>query len=123
LPQLPQLLLSLEKSAHPPPQGVYPPLQVWLHELLEQVGVAWGIEVVHWLPHAPQLFESLVGSTQVVPHSLGAFAGQPELHEYELPAPAQLGVPALHIAPHAPQLLGVSMGVSQPCSGAPMQCA
>jgi hypothetical protein len=123
LPQLPQLLLSLEKSAHPPAHDVYPPLQVKPHELPEQFGVAWAIVVVHLLPHAPQLFESLVGSTQVVPHSLGAFAGQPELHEYELPAPAQLGVPPLHVVPHAPQLLVVSMGVSQPCSGAPMQCA
>jgi hypothetical protein len=88
-----------------------------------QVGVACETVVVHALPHAPQLFLSVVVSTHVEPHGVGEVAGQPDTHEYEPPDPAHFGVLPLHALPHAPQLFCVPTGVSQPSLEPPSQCA
>jgi hypothetical protein len=104
-------------------QEVYPLLQAYPHELPAQVGSACAIVVVHWLVHMPQLFGSVVVSTQLVPHSVGVGAMHPDVHEYVVPLPEQSGVPPLHMTPHMPQLVFVETCVSQPPEVGPLQCA
>jgi hypothetical protein len=64
---------------------------------------------VHTLPQAPQLFESFVGSTQDVPHTIVPLAQPPE-------PPVDAHAPSWHVSPvgqtlpQAPQLL-LSMAV------------
>jgi hypothetical protein len=63
--------------------------------------------VEHAWPHALQLFASLVVSTQLPLHGVGAAVGHPETQEYAPAAPAQTGAPPEHAFPQLPQLAAV----------------
>ncbi len=89
-------------------------LQANPHWLFWQVAVACETWVVHGLLHIAQFFGSEVVSTHVIPQSVGEPAGQPDVHEYVAPDPAQWGACGPHAAPHAPQLPALSIGVSHP---------
>jgi hypothetical protein len=73
---------------------------------------------LHDVVQLPQWFGSLVVSTHVLPHRVGALEGHPLLHAYP-PAPLgeQTGVPPVHATLHAPHEDGWEKSVSQPSSG------
>lgn len=92
VPQLPQLLLAVNRLAHVPLQSTVPVGQLQspsVHTRLpEQIA-----------PHRPQLFLSDVRSTQVLPHGL-----RPEVQVITQAPSAQRGVRAGQRLPHVPQL-------------------
>jgi hypothetical protein len=82
---------------------------------LTQTACACATLVVHALPHELQLFASLVVSTQLPLHAVGAAAGQLEAHAYEPANPAHTFEPE-HALPQLPQFAGVVN-----CTQAPLQ--
>jgi hypothetical protein len=87
-------------------------LQVNVHELEAQAGLAFETLVVHTFPHVLQSLTLLVVSTQV-PLQLVI----PEEHPLTQVELEQLGVEPLHAIPHLPQLF-LSLVVS---THAPLQ--
>jgi hypothetical protein len=72
--------------------------------------------------HVPQLAGLLFGSTHDMLQSIGAAAGQPELHAYPPGAVAEgahSGVPFEHVTPQAPQLGLIERSVAQPAPASP----
>jgi hypothetical protein len=63
------------------------------------------------------LAPSLVVSTQLPLHRVGAAGGQPEAQEYDPPAPAQTGVLPEHDTPQLPQLAAVEYWTHAPLHG------
>ena len=88
---------------------------------------SWQLTIVHWpfvqaafalakaqlLPHAPQFATSVLVSTQLVPHLVGAEAVQSETHVCCPLTVEQSGVAVPHAVPHFPQLEVVLSWVSQ----------
>jgi hypothetical protein len=75
----------------------------------------------NWL-HVPQLVALLFGSMHAMLQSIGAAAGQPELHAYPPGAVADgahSGVPFAHVTPQAPQLGLIERSVAQPAPASP----
>lgn len=62
-PQVPQLA-GVDSATQAPPQAEYPLLHAKVHALPTQTAFALATVVVHALPQEPQLFPSLVRSTQ-----------------------------------------------------------
>jgi hypothetical protein len=100
-------------------------VRVWLPQLPhacddgpEQVHwPLWHMEPVgHALPHAPQLFASLVVSTHAVPHIVAAHVATHCAAEAS-PVDVSHIVPLVQALPHEPQLLAVLSAVSQPFAG------
>src|SRR3974390_1108802 len=76
------------------------------------------------LPHAPQLFGSLVVSAHVVPQSVDAPDRQPDVQERPPPVEGlQTGVPPLHVDMQLPQCAAVVMSVSHPSVTSVLQSA
>ncbi len=81
-----------------------------------------GIAPEHAWLHVPQLAGLLFGSTHDMLQSIGAAAGQPELHAYPPGADAEgahSGVPSEQVTPHAPQLGLTDRSVAQPAPASP----
>ena len=81
-----------------------------MQALWTQTGTAFVTPVVQPLPQAPQLFASLVSSTQVPLHAEGAVAGQPLTHvEFE-----HTGVEPVQALPQLPQFAVLFRSVHVP---------
>jgi hypothetical protein len=115
-PQPPQLLLFVCSLTHAPLHRVNPLSHAKPHALLTHVAAALATLVEQALPQLLQLLTSLVVSTQLPLHVVGAADGQPETHEYAVPDPTHTGALPVHALPHFPQLAAV---VS--CTQAPLQ--
>jgi len=96
------LFASVLVFTHAPLQSVVPLLHVKPHVPVH-VAVAFATDVVHAVPHAPQLFKLLVVSTHVPLQRSGVGAEQPETHV----EPAQTGVLPVHRVPHEPQFVAL----------------
>jgi hypothetical protein len=112
-PQLPQLAEVVSRT-QAPLQSVYPVSHAIEHALLTHTAWALATLVVHALPHALQLFASLVVSTQLPLQLVGAADGHPDTHEYAPAAPAHTPVLPLHILPQLPQLAEVVSSTQAP---------
>jgi hypothetical protein len=75
-PQAPQLLVSVEKSAHPPLQGLKPLSHVNEHVLSAHTATALATPVVQGVAHAPQLLTLVAVFTQRPLQNVGVDAGQ-----------------------------------------------
>jgi hypothetical protein len=93
-PHVPQFALSERRSTHAPLHTVSGAVHVAAQAPLLQTGVM----PEHTVPQAPQLFGSVVTSTQVSPHAL-----VPAGHEHVFAAHS---LPPVHFVPHPPQLAG-----------------
>jgi hypothetical protein len=99
LPQVPQFESSASVLTHAPEQRLNPVAHTVPQVLAAQVAVPF-VTLGQAVPQAPQLFRSVLGSTQAAPQRMkGAVHWKPQLV-------AQVGVPlggALQIVPHFPQ--------------------
>lgn len=106
VPQPPQLFAVLSVT-QAPLQLVKPVSQAKVHALFTHTAWALATLVVQAWPHVAQLFESLVGSTQLPLQFVGAADGHPETHEYAPAEPAHTAVLPLHPLPQLPQFAEV----------------
>jgi len=107
-PQAPQLD-DVVSWTHAPLQGLLPAEQLNVQLPLTHAGCELATLLAHAIPQPPQLSGSLVMSTQVPEHSVGAAAGQPETQEYDPFDPAHTAMPPspVHAFPQLPQLAAV----------------
>jgi hypothetical protein len=92
-------------------------LQANEHALAVHVAIAFATDVLQPRPHPPQFAGSLVGSTQLIPHTIMVVSGQVAMHAYVEPEGAQIGFAPPHAVPQPPQFWGL-LGSTHPPSQA-----
>jgi hypothetical protein len=112
-PQAPQLAVVVS-ATQAPPHAVVPALQVKVQALFTHTACAPVTVVVHACPHEPQLFASLVSSTQLPLQFVDADDGHPAAQAYAPPEAAQTAVAPPHALPHEPQLAAVVSSTHAP---------
>jgi hypothetical protein len=93
VPQLPQLA-AVASLTQAPAQRLYPPLHANEQPVAVQVGTALSTEVVHALPHVPQL-EGCVRSTHSPPHAASPSGQPPSEGSAGEPSPESAAPPSI----------------------------